>query len=443
MIASSRLFSVGNATKLLRALPQRTFTSSSTSAANCSKFSGIFTQNTSGAMAARHNLERFANQSQQPQTSRLFSSASFQPFAKAAPTASSPFLQGQAVRGFRDFSRRTWHAEQESAHQAANDWWRGARGDKHDFHKHIHDHWQKHGGMRGYHCHHRHGMRRRRPIRFLFRMAFLSTILVAVPAVVALDAPKSTLAYVPLTVFGTGAALLLTGRLLYVFLPVAAVGGAAYFWACTMPAATTVKDLKKILKRDENAGRYTTALSILGSEWEVQKARPDEWFRWTFPERGDKKQLDKIDIRMTVFDPKDQSNRKERALRKLDLFQAMDKRDIAERSLKCHKGKTAEFNLPESLTIKRDGDRVEIKMEEDGEKVMEQKVAKQYLAIGRVVDKAAKEIEAASGLKLGEQVVLVHKSKNRDAFWSGWAPYGDLELRIPFDRTWVNDLGDE
>ena len=105
----------------------------------------------------------------------------------------------------------------------------------------------------------------------------------------------------------------------------------------------------------------------------------------------------------------------------------------------------------ESLKIQRDGDHILVHMEEDGAKMMDQIWAKKYLALGQVVDRAASEMEAARpGMKLGEQVVLVHKNNsssngrhhNDDSFWRRWSPYGDLSLRIPFDRTWVKDLSE-
>ncbi|KAF9353924.1 hypothetical protein BGX26_008309 [Mortierella sp. AD094] len=450
----ARLVSVANATKMFRALPKRTFTSSSP--ASNAKFSGFFNHNSNmnastpfalrdGTIAARYNISRFAQQ-QQSQASRFFSSAASRPnvsasatspFAKAAPATSSPFIQGQAIRGF---SKRAWHTEHEAAHQAARDWHGAHAHAEHSGRKHMHEHWMRCGGFRGFHHHHHHRMmRRRRPVRFLFRMMFLSTVFIAVPAVVVFDAPYKTLAYVPLTVFGAGAALMLTGRLLFIALPVVAVGGAAAFWVTVMPSADTAKDLKKILKREENSGRYSTATSILGSDWEIQKAQPNEWFRWTFPERGDKKQLDKIDIRMTVFDPNNQSDRKEKSLEFMDKLKGFDGMEN-----NCKKRKhRADCQLPENLMVKREGDQFLIQLEDDGEKLMDQKVAKKYLALGRIVDRAAKEMEAAQpGLSLGEQVVLVHKNKREDSFWSRWSPYGDLALRIPFNRTWVNDLND-
>ncbi|KAF8979527.1 hypothetical protein BGZ46_005320 [Entomortierella lignicola] len=445
----ARLISVANATKMFRTLPKRTFASSPS---KNTKFSGFFNHSNNmnasardGTIASRYNISRFSQQ-QQPQTSRFFSSfnaaakpnlntSTASPFQKAA---SSPFAQGQAVRGF---SRRAWNSEHESAHQAAHEYWHGAhaRGE-HGAHRHMHEHWVRCGGFRGFHHHHHRMMRRRSPKRFLFRMMFLSTVFIAVPAVIVFDAPYKTLAYVPLSVLGAGIALKLTGRLLYVALPVVAIGGAAAFWVTVMPSANTAKDLKEILKREENSGRYSTATSILGSDWEVQKAQPNEWFRWTFPEKGDKAQLDKVDIRMTVFDVNDQSDRKERSLELMDKFKGFNRFDEVKRCKKDKSGNDCHF--PESLKVKREGDQFLIQMEDDGEKLMDQKMAKKYLALGRIVDRAAKEMEAAQpGLKLGEQVVLVHKSKE-DSFWSKWSPYGDLTLRIPFNRTWINDLSE-
>ncbi|KAF9286561.1 hypothetical protein BGZ68_002804 [Mortierella alpina] len=312
----------------------------------------------------------------------------------------------------------------------------------------MHDFWRR-CGHRGYHYHHH--IRRRRPARFLFRMMVLSTVLVAVPAVMIFDAPSKTLALVPLTVAGVGGALMLTGRLLYVALPIMAVGGAAVFWCTTMPAANTVKDLKKILDRDAKGGRYnSSALSALGSNWEIQSAKNDEWFRWTFPEMGDPKSLDKVDIRMAVFDPNDHSDRKYRVMKFLDKLHDEDDVEGRKRRFKqCNKNKRMGDDKScsvevEDFELKRDGDHLTVHLEVDGEEMMNQKWAKKYLALGQIVDRAAKEIEAAHpGMRLGDQVVLVHKKNtDNDSCWSRWSPYGDLSLRIPFDRTWVNDLSE-
>ncbi|KAF9988074.1 hypothetical protein BGZ65_012463 [Modicella reniformis] len=439
MMSSSpmaRLVSVANATRLFRAISKQTFASTS---ANNAKSFGFFTHSNNEAIASRYNTGHFAHQPQQPLSSFFSTSSSgarynIKPssstlFTRATTATSSPFFQGQAIRGF---SRRAWKAEHESFSQAAHDCWYGHRA--------------AHGGFRGFHHHHHYMMRRRRPMRFIFRMMVLSTVLVAIPAIMVFDAPCSTLAKVPLTVFGVGVVLMLAGRLVYIALPVLAIGGATMFWVTTMPAANTVKDLKKILEREERAGRYTTALSILGSDWEIQRAQPNEWFRWTFPERGDKKQLDKIDIRIAIFDSNDYNDHRESALKLLDKFEDMNMNEMKRRCKHRQDKHDIDCSLMESLKLKRDGDQVVIQMEEDGEKLMEQKFAKKYLNLGRIVDKAAKEMEAARpGLNLGEQVVLVRKNRgyNRDSFWSRWSPYGDLSLRIPFNRTWVNDLSDE
>ncbi|KAF9898162.1 hypothetical protein BX616_004399, partial [Lobosporangium transversale] len=470
----ARIVSIANAARLARVLSNRAFTTASKAsfapsssplrrAINASAHSSLRNESISN----RFNFNRLTAQQQQKQqvsSSRLFSSyasalkhtstttnSTLPLFStKNTAMASSPYLQGQAIRGF---CKKAWRNEFESKHQAGYDYWNslyGAHGhdyrrgrgwhgwgqNLHDYHKHI----------RRFHRHHMH-YHRRRPMRFVFRMMALSTLFVAVPAIVVFDAPYRTLAVVPLTVFGTGAVLILAGRLLYVALPILAIGGATAFWVTTMPAASTVKDLQKILKRDEKGGQYSTALGALGSEWEIQRAQPNEWFRWTFPESGDKKQLDKVDIRIAVFDPNDYSDRKARAMRFLDKFQGHDDLDATE-DMRHHwkKNKKYEDNceILKSLQVKREGDQFVIKMEEDGEKVMEHPLAKKYLALGRIVDRAAKEMEASQpGLKLGEQVVLVHKNKkHEDSFWNRWSPYGDLSLRIPFNRTWINDLDD-
>lgn len=289
-------------------------------------------------------------------------------------------------------------------------------------------------------------------------MMAISTLLVAVPAVLVLDAPSSTLFYVPLTVGGAGFVLMLTGRLLIFFLPLVAVGGAATFWMMSMPAATTIKDLKKILIRDRKnqySSYPSSALKTLGMDWQVQTARSDEWFHWTFPDpklgaRGEAPK-DKIDIRMAVFDPNDDSERKAKTMKFLDRFQDEDE-EPSRRAMKkwkkrhCHKGSEDDYAMLESIKVKRQGDHFLIQMEDDGEKIMDQKWAKKYLALGQIVDRAATEMEKAQpGLNLGNHVVLVHNkpSQDEDSFWNRWSPYGHVSLRIPFDRTWVKDLSSD
>ncbi|GJJ72957.1 hypothetical protein EMPS_05315 [Entomortierella parvispora] len=488
---AARLFSVSNAAKLLRSsLPNRTFASAASSfSANPRNF---FFSNSN--RTAFNSCAPASNSFSTP--SRFFSSSTARPvfgansttaaFAKNSSTVSSSFAKGQASRGF---CRRAWHGEGEGhGHHHHHQSWFG-RGRHHgEAHKgpagpgaspaagaageverataaafhhwgHHHHHW-KHLGRRGYHYDHHmmHRFGRRRRFRFLFKMMAISTVLVAVPAVVVLDAPLNTLFYVPLTVGGAGFVMMLTGRLLIFFLPLMAVGGAATFWMMSMPAATTVRDLKRILKREKQnewSSSPASALSILGRDWQVQSARSDEWFRWTFPDpklgATGEVPKDKIDVRMAVFDPNDHSERKAKTMKFLDRFQDEDQ-EPSRRAMKkwkqrhCHKGSDDDCAMLESLKVKRQGDHFMIQLEDDGEKIMEQKWAKKYLALGQIVDRAATEMEKAQpGLKLGDQVVLVHSmaGKDEDSFWNRWSPYGHVTLRIPFDRTWVKDLSSD
>ncbi|KAF9928314.1 hypothetical protein FBU30_002488 [Linnemannia zychae] len=494
----ARLFSVTNATRLVRTSPKRTFTSPSATTASSTKLNGFFipsspynrfaaasyTSNTTSLSAST------ATQSQKFQHPRFFSTSFLSPASTGTKIQKSSLNHSQSVRNFSHSSWRgephhdgyhyhaTWFGRfrhyprhRDAAAAAA----KGLHGPKLDaeVHRRIRDSWH-YGCNRGFHHHSVYHHRRYRPRRFLFRMMALSTFLVAIPMIMVFDAPCSTLVYVPLTVGGTGLVLMMTGRLLYFFLPVVAIGGAAMFWATTMPAANTIKDLKKILEREEKSsgyGRYSpTALSTLGNEWEIQSARPDEWFRWTFStvppssstsfskdgEKHDPASLDKLSIRMAILDPHDQSERKAKTMKFFDKIQ--DSKDIRRHHIKeCTEQSSEHSNkqrhecghMLESLHVQRDGDHILVQMEEDGAKVMDQPWAKKYLALGQIVDRAASEMEAARpGMKLGEQVVLVHKNnksngRSEDSFWHRWSPYGDLSLRIPFDRTWVKDLSDE
>ncbi|KAF8945720.1 hypothetical protein BGZ47_002115 [Haplosporangium gracile] len=490
----ARLVSVANATRLLRTLPKRTFTSSSPSSS--AKFNGFFNSSSpynhfaaaaAPSSASTTPLSRFAAQSSQKfQQPRFFSSSPLGPSSAASKVPKSSSSALKQVQSVRNYSHHSWHGEPHEGRRAA---WFGRFGRHHrggdasaaagkaaaglhgakfeaEVHRHIRDTWN-YGCRRGYHHHHFHN-RRYRPRRFLFRMMVLSTVLVAVPMVMIFDAPCNTLVYVPLTVGGAGLALMLTGRLLYIALPIFAIGGAVMFWATTMPAANTIKDLQKILQRDEKSsgnGRYTpSALSALGADWEVQPARPDEWFRWTFPtisptskggDKSDAASLDKLSVRMAILDPHDQSEYKAKTMKFLDKFQ--ENKEISSKMRRHFKDHADSDSNPyhrecgrmmESLKVQRDGDHILVQMEDDGAKMMDQPWAKKYLALGQIVDRAASEMEAARpGMKLGEQVVLVHKSDKRrgehDSFWRRWSPYGDLSLRIPFDRTWVKDLSDE
>ncbi|KAF9583490.1 hypothetical protein BGW38_009345 [Lunasporangiospora selenospora] len=349
-------------------------------------------------------------------------------------SSASPLTLSQSVR---HFSRRAWQAEHEAPHQAARNAWSGRHGWDAEQWCHFHDHWKKGWGGSRHHYHHHH-MRKRRTSRFIFRMMLLSTLFVAIPAVVVFDAPKSTLVKVPLTVGAVlGVGMFLTRNLFYVVLPIATVGGAIAFWTFYMPVSSSVKDLEKVLKRDQR-DPHASALTLLGPEWRIERARPDEWFRWSFPEAGDAKALDKVDIRMAVFDPSDDdSSVKTKTLEYFDRF--TDKKQFQKMQERCRESKK-DMVVIDNFNFERRGNHVSIKMEDDGVKIMDQDCSKKYLQLGKIVDRAAKEMES-SGHRLGNQVVLVHTNLN-DSSWNHWSPYGGLALRIPFDRTWVQDLSD-
>ncbi|GJJ72440.1 hypothetical protein EMPS_04797 [Entomortierella parvispora] len=295
--------------------------------------------------------------------------------------------------------------------------------------------------------------RRRRPFRFLFKVMLISSALVALPAIIVFGAPVASLFVIPLAVGSiVGGALLLTGGVLFLALPMAAVGGAIALYVFSMPAAVAIKDMNNILKR-ESGEHYKTALAALGPDWEVQSSSPDEWFRWEFPTRTG--QLDRINIRMAVFDPNDQSGRKERMFRFLDRIESesseeelvvIDGEEKQREKKVIRSGNFEISNNSESLKvqhlhIKREQDHVLITMEDRGERLMEQKWARKYLDLARIVDRAATEMEAQHpGLSLGQQVVLVHR--NERSLWNRLSFYGDVAVRVPVDRQWVKDLSE-
>ncbi|KAG0329656.1 hypothetical protein BG004_002282 [Podila humilis] len=482
----ARLVSLPSAAKILRILPKRAL-SSNTSRSTFTSKGSFFTLNSNNNYSLR-----FAQQQQQqqlsPLTRRFFSSSSASPptrlttqlgrttrsafprittastttttatAAKAAPHR----LQGQSIRSYhKDAEDR---AEKLSSDQIRRGWFRGCwhkrqhQQQHHKFESDAYNFWSsRHGGgnCRHYFHHLRHHNHYRRR-SFIRRMMWFSALFVAVPAVVAFDAPYSSLVFVPLAV---GGGLLLTRGLIFYVLPLAVVGGAAAFWVMTGPVIATAKDLKNVLKRNEQGDDFVSALNALGPNWTIQPAKPDEeWFHWTFPE-GSKdgvSEVDKVDIRLAVFDPKnDKSESKERFMRWMDKIQ--DNTDDFKQNKKIkgcghhhrdhhHHG---EDEL-ENVVVRRDKNHVVIQIEEDGQKIMEHSWAKKYLELGKIVDRAATEMEARQpGRKLGEQVVLVHKSNSsngggngKDSFWTRLAPY-DLSIRIPFNRTWVHDLTDE
>jgi len=305
----------------------------------------------------------------------------------------------------------------------------------------------------------RHPASKRRPFRFLFKTMAISAAIVVIPAFLIFGAPLGGFILVPIVIGGVvGGALLLTGGLfLFLVLPIAALGGALTLWFYAMPAAVTAKDLNTILKRAQSQDTVS-ALRILGSDWEIQKASSDEWFRWTFPKN--ERSLDKISIRMAVFDPADDSPRKQTTLQWMDsigneitehggntdLVVDNETREVIKRHKKSSsrrfeiRNNSDTFSV-DNLYIIRENDHVLIEIEDDGEKLLRQKWGKKYLELAKIVDKAATELEGSQGLELGEQIVLVQKHK--DSFWNRFSLMGNIALRVPFNRTWIHDVTDE
>ncbi|KAF8941930.1 hypothetical protein BGZ47_007043 [Haplosporangium gracile] len=293
-----------------------------------------------------------------------------------------------------------------------------------------------------------------RPFRFLWKVMFISTAVVALPAILLFGAPVASLIFVPVAVGGiVGGALLLTGSLLILVFPIVVIGGATIFWFISMPAGMTVRELNRIIKRSKKDD-YSTALGALGSDWEVQPARSDEWFKWTFPSTAGA--LDKVNIRMGVFDPVDHSERKENTFKWLDRLHDDDNDDddndisnkYKKKSFSSSKGHFEIHNnsntfAVDSLSVTRQNDHFLIQIEDDGARLLSQKWGKKFVELAQIVDRAASEMEAATpGLKLGNQVVLVQRRRN-DSFWDKISIHGDLALRIPIDRQWVHDVTDE
>ncbi|KAG0295203.1 hypothetical protein BGZ96_012305 [Linnemannia gamsii] len=299
--------------------------------------------------------------------------------------------------------------------------------------------------------------KRRRPFRFLWKVMVISTAVVALPAILLFGAPVASLILVPVAVGGiVGGALLLTGSLLFLVLPIVAISGATAFWFISLPASMTVRDLSQIIKRSKKDS-CSTALGALGSDWEVQTARSDEWFKWTFPRTaGD---LDRINIRMGVFDPNDHSERKENTFKWLDRLHDYDDDSDHEGSnnnknnnhiKKSYSSSKSHFEIHnnstfavENLSVIRQNDHFLIEIEDDGAKLLDQKWGRKFVELARIVDRAASEMEATTpGLKLGNQVVLVQRRGN-NSFWDKISIHGDLALRIPIDRQWVQDVTEE
>ncbi|KAF9946804.1 hypothetical protein BGZ72_011114 [Mortierella alpina] len=304
--------------------------------------------------------------------------------------------------------------------------------------------------LRTYSSHHT-VTQRRRPFRFLFKVMAVSAALVAVPAVLIFGAPVASLVFVPIAVGGLmGGIFLLTGGLLVLVLPIVTIGGAITLGAFCMPAISILGDLNKILKRSSSQTNdgHSRALTTLGPDWEIQPANvSEEWFRWTFP--ASEQALDKVSVRMEVFDPQDTSGRKQNAFRLLDqVSEGGQDEDEEDRGVVIKKSGRFEvrnnshgFSV-QDMSVRRDRDHFLIEMEDDGAKLLDQKWGRRYLELAQIVDRAASELEAAQpGLKLGDQVVLVKKDRN--SFWSKFSFYGNLNVRVPFSRTWVHDVVDE
>ncbi|KAF9936202.1 hypothetical protein BGZ67_002598 [Mortierella alpina] len=296
---------------------------------------------------------------------------------------------------------------------------------------------------------HQTGPKRRRPFRFLFKVMAVSAALVAAPAVLIFGAPVASLIFVPIAVGGlVGGIFLLTGGLLVLVLPIVTIGGAITLGAIFMPAMSVVGDLNKILKRasDQTTDGHTRALTALGPEWEIQPANAgEEWFRWTFP--ANKLALDKVSVRLAVFDPQDMSGRKQNAFRFLDKVSEGGQDKDGESSVIKKSGRfevrnnSSAFSV-QNMSVRRERDHLLIEMEDDGAKLLDQKWGRRYLELAQIVDRAASELEAEQlGLQLGDQVVLVKKDRN--SFWSKFSPYGNLNVRVPFSRIWVHDVADE
>ncbi|KAF9136060.1 hypothetical protein BGW39_008023 [Mortierella sp. 14UC] len=291
-------------------------------------------------------------------------------------------------------------------------------------------------------------VRKRRPFRFLWRAMIISTAVVALPAILLFGAPIASIIVVPIAVGGiVGGALLVTGSLLFLVLPIVAVGGAAVFWFISMPASMAVRELNQIIKRSRKGA---SALAALGSDWEVQPAGPDEWFKWEFPSTAGA--LDRVSIRVGVFDPNDYSDRKENTFKWLDRFGEDTDNEEEARVVKHRRTSTkSHFEIHnnsdtfavDSMSVVRQNDHFLIEIEDDGAKLLNQKWGKKFLDLAQIVDQAASEMERANaGLKLGNQVVLVQRRRG-ESFWDKISIHGDLALRIPVDRQWVHDVTEE
>ncbi|KAK3845579.1 MAG: hypothetical protein J3R72DRAFT_436110 [Linnemannia gamsii] len=385
------------------------------------------------SLPARHSLTKTFIQAQHP---RFVSTSS----SSLRPAATALGLQGHAARGF---------AKQSSLLATKGQFTTGGGLRSTSLQQQIRAFSKGHPEYRL--------VRKRRPFRFLWRVMVISAAVVALPAILLFGAPIASLVLVPVAVGGVvGGVLLLTGSLLFLVLPIVAVGGVAAFWFISMPASMTARELNQIIKRSR---KEESALRALGSDWEVQSAGPNEWFKWEFPRTAEA--LDKISIRVGVFDPNDHSERKENTFKWLDRMSEDDDKDDKEdenenrvvkhkhnkySSSKSHfevRNNSDTFVAVENMSVIRENDHVLIEIEDDGAKLLNQKLGKKFLLLAQIVDRAAGEMERATpGLKLGNQVVLVQRRQG-ESFWDKISIHGDLALRIPVDRQWVHDVTDE
>ncbi|KAF9109126.1 hypothetical protein BGX27_007964 [Mortierella sp. AM989] len=300
----------------------------------------------------------------------------------------------------------------------------------------------------------------RRPFRFIFKTMIISSMLVALPAIIIFGAPVASFVFIPLAIGGViGGIFLLTGGILFFIFPIVALGSVLTFWFYAMPVAATARELNKILKRAKKQAASSTplgltpALEAIGPDWEIQKSKSDEWFRWEFPRSV--RDLDRISIRMAVFDPNDDSDRKRTTSKWLDNVDYEDneyeKDTIISSDRKKSRHDAANSRLRnnfdqfaiDNLVVKRENDHILIQIEDDGAKLLSQKWGKKYLELAKLVDRAATEMETIEPeLDLGNQIVLVRKNSH-DSFWNKFSLCGNIAPRIPFDRTWVHDVIDE
>ncbi|KAF9206221.1 hypothetical protein BGZ49_002821 [Haplosporangium sp. Z 27] len=426
----TRIVSLANATKLVRTLPYRTIVSSSKNLSQGQSFSrmtGFFNNNHSHiaktaneSLATRYNLSKAFTQYQH---FRNFTSGGVQSFQRQSPRGFSHQRAALLTRNTLTKSPRSSQATQPYQLRAYS---------------------QQSG-------------KRRRPLRFVFKTMLISTALialVALPAVFVYGAPVAFVIFITLAVEGIvgGVLFLLAGGFLFFVIPITLIGGAITFWLFAMPAAVTTRDLNKIIKRakkEASTSSLTPALAALGPDWEIQKSKPDEWFQWEYPRN--KKELDKISIRMAVFDPNDNSDRKNYTAKWIESItddKDDDTKDAKHSSSKKRnvnfqfRNQSANFSIND-FVMTRENDHVLIKIEDDGAKLLSQKWGQRYLDLAKIVGRAATELESAQpGLKLGNQIVLVRKESSH-SFWNKFSLCGDINLRIPFDRTWIHDVTDD